>query len=105
MPLRRQMETEIMPKQVQYRLRTVTRYVVTRYESEVSEDRRSGTVGTSEQRGEYDNAATAYAVAYALCKAEHDAAGAPPGSMDFIYPEEPARAVSTQAACIGNIYA
>ena len=67
---------------VQYQVRTVSRFVVTRYEE--SDDARTG---ASETRGEYDNAEVAFEVAYALCKAEHDKSGEEPGSMNFIYPE------------------
>ena len=66
---------------VQYQVRTVSRFVVTRYEE--SDDARTG---ASETRGEYDNADVAFEVAYALCKSEHDASDEDVGSMNFIYP-------------------
>ena len=65
-------------------MRPVTRYVVTRYH----EDAREGGSGACgcDAKGEFDNERSAYDVAYALCKHEHNASGEPPGSMNFIYP-------------------
>lgn len=68
-----------MPKKVDYRVRPVTRYVVTRWEDG---DNSCG----SEQRGTFDNFQTAHEVAYALCKAEHDASDAAIDSAEFMYP-------------------
>ena len=68
---------------VEYKVRPITRYVVTRFHED-------GDNAGCDQHGTYDNAGTAYTVAYALCKAEHDKSGAPAGSMDFIYPDLPA---------------
>lgn len=65
---------------IEYKVRPVTRYVVTRYE-------RRGNAGGSEQQGEFDNAATAYAVGYALCRAEHERLGWPVGDERIQYPE------------------
>ena len=67
---------------VEYRVRPVTRYVVTRWHQADN-----GHTGGCESRGEFDNAETAYAVAYALCKHEHDSAGTPLGDENFKYPE------------------
>lgn len=64
---------------IEYRVRPITRYVVTRFESG------ENSVGSS-TRGEYDNERTAYDVAYALCKAEHERLGFPLDSMEIIYP-------------------
>jgi hypothetical protein len=65
---------------VEYKVRTVTRYIVTRYEG--------GPNGASStQKGEYENGEIAHEVAYALCKSEHEASGKEVGSMDFRYPE------------------
>lgn len=75
---------------VEYRVKPVTRYIVTRFHDE-------GNTGGVEQRGEYDNGEIAYAVAYALCKAEHDKSGEPIDSMAFIYPEHPAGVTAEQA--------
>ena len=68
---------------VEYRVRPVTRYVVTRYhESE------SGRTGGVETKGEYDNADVAYQVAYALAKQEHETLGYPVGDERIIYPQQ-----------------
>ena len=67
---------------VEYKIRPVTRYVITRF---TDEDR----TRASETRGTYENGEVAYQVAYALCKMEHDASGEPVGSMNFIYPDAP----------------
>ena len=65
---------------IEYKVRPVTRYVVTRYESR-------GRAGGSEQHGEFDNADTAFAVAYALCRAEHERLGWPVGDERIQYPQ------------------
>ena len=65
---------------IEYKVRPVTRYVVTRYEG-------NGSVGTCEQRGEFDNVETAHAVAYALCRAEHERLGWSVGDERIQYPQ------------------
>jgi hypothetical protein len=65
---------------IEYKVRPVTRYVVTRYEQR-------GAAGGSEQQGEFDNAETAHAVAYALCRAEHERLGWPVGDERIQYPQ------------------
>ena len=67
---------------VQYQVRAVVRYVVTRWEE--SEDGRSG---GSTQCGEYGNNQIAYEVGYALCKAEHDRLGYPAADERIQYPK------------------
>ncbi len=71
---------------IQYRVRPITRYVVTRFESH--DDGNGRESGGSSERGQYDNAQIAFEVASALCKAEHDAAGTPPDDPNFIYPRQ-----------------
>jgi hypothetical protein len=74
---------------IEYRIRPVTRYVVTRFEQ--SEPNEHGVCsGGCDALGEFNNADTAYSVAYALCKLEHDKSGEEPGSMNFVYPDSPA---------------
>lgn len=73
-----------MPSKVEYRVRPVVRYIVTRHEQ--NQEGTRGTVGSS-MAGEYPNYDMAYAVGYALCKREHDLAGTPPGDENFIYPD------------------
>lgn len=65
---------------IEYRVRPVTRYVVTRYH----EDENSGGV---QGHGEFDNEEIAQAVGYALCKAEHDKLGWPLGDERILYPQ------------------
>lgn len=76
-------------KIIEYRVRPVTRFIVTRYEREASEDGRACTAGKSSTVGEYDNGDVAYQVGYAVCKAEHDRLGWPPGDMRIQYPDSP----------------
>jgi hypothetical protein len=68
---------------LEYRVRPITRYVVTRYEETVG-----GRTGGSSQCGEYDNADIAHEVAYALCKQEHDRLGFPLGDERIQYPKK-----------------
>jgi hypothetical protein len=73
-------------KTVEYRVRPVTRYVVTRFVGE--RDEAVGACG-SETRGEFDNIDVAYEVGYALAKAEHEQLGYPPGDERIKYPLRP----------------
>jgi hypothetical protein len=74
---------------VEYRVRPVTRYIVTRFHEE---DSPKGKAFGCDQRGEFDNAVMAYSVAYALCKLEHDLSGEPLDSANFVYPVDPMQA-------------
>ncbi len=76
---------------VEYRVRPTTRYTITRFES--NDEDRSGAVET---KGQYDNAAVAYEVAYALCRAEHERLGYPPGDERIQYPVNPAMAAAAE---------
>lgn len=73
---------------VEFQVRESRRFIVTRYQQ--TEHTRGST-----QKGEYVDPETAYQVAYALCKAEHDAAGTPPGDLGFIYPKHPTEGEAT----------
>jgi hypothetical protein len=64
---------------IEYRVRPVTRYVVTRFQ-------REGTSGASSTLGEYDNQQVAHEVAYAVAKAEHARLGWPLGDERIKYP-------------------
>jgi hypothetical protein len=66
---------------VEYKVRRISRFIVTRYHEEVGPPHLAG----SQTKGEYENPEVAYEVAYALCKAEHDAAET--GDPNFQYPE------------------
>lgn len=60
---------------VEYRVRPVTRYIVTRYDG-----------AGSTQIGEYPSVETAHSVGYAMCEAERIKAGEPLDSPAFVYP-------------------
>lgn len=74
---------------IEYRVRPVTRYVVTRHHED-----ESGRTGGTVSKGEFDNWAMAYEVAYALCKDEHERLGYPPADERIVYPMHPDRAAS-----------
>jgi hypothetical protein len=77
---------------VEYKVREVKRYIVTRYE----ESDRSGSCAT---RGEFDNFDTAYHVGYAMAKLEHENLGYPIDDMRIIYPEfKPVAAIGAEEA-------
>ena len=71
-----------MKELIEYRVRPVTRYFVTRYHEH-------GPMAGSTSHGEFDNADTAYHVAYALAKAEHGQLGWPIGDERLQYPLHP----------------
>lgn len=71
-----------MEPNIEYRVRPVTRYVVTKYEQ--NEVEKSGSV---RMLGEYDNEYIAQEVAYALCKADHERTGWSPGDTRIKYPD------------------
>lgn len=76
---------------VEYRVRKVERYVVTRWHGG---DKETG----SEERGEFANADTAFEVAYALCKQEHDRLGYPLDDERIQYPRHPNEAEAQRLA-------
>jgi len=77
-------------KNVQYQVRPVTRYIVTRYEYESSPDGLGRSAAGSTQKGpEYPNKEMAFEVATALCKQEHEQLGYPVGDERIKYPEMP----------------
>lgn len=78
------------PTLIEYRVREVKRYILTRFEEGADES--SGVNGSYAQsigRGEYDSAEAAYEVGYALARAEHEALGWPVGDERIRYPECP----------------
>lgn len=81
---------------IEYRVRPVTRYIITRFESR-NETGGKGSCGSS-VLGEHNNEETAREVAYALCKAEHDRLGWPPGDERIQYPEPLTDAVAVPTA-------
>lgn len=72
---------------IEYRVRKVERYIVTRWyrveRSDATDE--SG----CEERGEFDHADTAYEVAYALARNEHQQHGWPVGDERIQYPLHP----------------
>jgi hypothetical protein len=75
---------------IEYRVRPVTRYIVTRFER--GADNPGGTtrnVSSATTQGEFDNADTAYDVAYALCRQDHERKGWMPGDERIQYPQHP----------------
>ena len=70
--------------ELEFRVRPVTRYIVTRYAKANGPGHDAMSL---ECRGEYENADVAFEVGYALCKAEHDKLGWPPGDMRIQYPQ------------------
>lgn len=70
---------------IEYRLRPVTRFLVTRFERSCDGVCSIGSAGL----GEFDNEDTAYHVAYALAKADHERKGWPIGDERIQYPKRP----------------
>lgn len=75
-------ENKPMTEKIEYRVRMVPRYIVTRYHEFEGGRAACG----SETRGQYDNADVAYEVATALCKAEHERLGWDLGDERIQYP-------------------
>jgi len=73
---------------IEYRVRPVTRYVITRFETSGPDENGRGSSGCS-TKGEFDTEAVAYEVGYALCKAEHESKGWAPGDERILYPIPP----------------
>lgn len=84
---------------IEYRVRMVPRYIVTRYASVNHDDGTESDNGSS-QHGEFDNSETAYAVGYALCKAEHDRLGWHPGDERIQYPRRYEEDQAARAALV-----
>jgi len=79
-------------KHVEYQVREVKRYIVTRYENEVTQrdiDTDSEASGKSsiQGSGEYPNWDMAYQVGYALARLEHEQLGYDLGDMRIKYPQ------------------
>ena len=69
---------------VEYKIRPVTRYIVTRYHETSGP---GGDASGSECKGEFDNAESAYQVGYALAKHDHELLGYPLGDDRIQYPD------------------
>lgn len=72
---------------IEYRVRPVTRYIVTRHEKRT--DPRFDTPARSQtvEKGAFDRPDLAFEIAYALCKDEHDRLGWTPGDERIQYPK------------------
>lgn len=80
---------------IEYRVKRVERFIVTRYEVEAGPD---GSKGSVRQIGnEYDNSETAYEVGYALARADQERLNLPPGDMGVIFPNRPMEEASSVA--------
>lgn len=69
---------------VEYRVRKVERYIVTRYH-----EGPQGRTGGCEVKGEYDSADVAFEVGYALAKSEHERLGWTLDDERIQYPQHP----------------
>lgn len=71
-----------MTSKIEYRVRPVTRFIVTKFES-------SESAGQSTSHGEFDNYDTAYAVGYVLANADAQRLGLPLGDERVRFPDPP----------------
>lgn len=78
--------------EIEYRIRPVTRYIVTKYTYDDTQNK-----GGVEENGEYTNPDTAYQVAYALARADHIRLGYPIDDERIKYPKLPSEAASMPA--------
>lgn len=65
----------------EFRVRPVTRYIVTSYHAATDGN------ASSRTHGEFENPDTAYQVAYALCRQQHEQLGYAPGDERIQYPQ------------------
>ena len=76
-------------KRVEYRVKRVDRFIVTAWEKDIEPPGYGSSGGSPTVAGGgavYENFETAYAVAYALCKAKHEWLGYLPGDERVQYP-------------------
>jgi hypothetical protein len=67
---------------IEYRVKRVERFIVTRYE-----ESEGGHTGSVRQIGnEYDGFEVAYEVGYALARADQERLALPPGDMSVVFP-------------------
>ena len=76
-----------IPRKIEYKVRPVTRYIVTRFETITHPG--GAESGGSECKGEFNNLDVAYQVGYALCRDEHQRLGWALGDKRIKYPEQP----------------
>jgi hypothetical protein len=77
---------------IEYRIKSITRYIVTRHEG----GENAG--GVKQIGNEYNSYDTAYEVGYAVCRMEHERLGWPVGDGRIIYPEIRAETVNVSKA-------
>lgn len=75
---------------IEYSIRPITRYIVTRYETSGPDENGRGSGGCAQIGGEYSTAEGAYEVGYAMCRVEHDRLGWELGDGRIQYPQHPA---------------
>jgi len=85
-------ESEEVSMSVEYRIKEVKRYIVTRCYNITGPGQSSGGV---EERGEFQNADIAWEVGYALCKAEHERLGYPVDDERIQYPRHPSSSIAS----------
>lgn len=79
-------------KKLEYRIKPITRFVVTKYEEWGEPDNspsQSALTRNVSEAGTFDNPDMAWEVGYALCKERHRLIGWPPGDESIQYPEHP----------------
>lgn len=81
-----------MSELIEYRVKPVTRYIVTRFEKREGGVCSIGSIG----RGEFDRADIAYEVAYALAKRDHESKGWPLDDPRIKYPIRPTEPPSAE---------
>ncbi|MBY3073413.1 hypothetical protein HFO71_24160 [Rhizobium laguerreae] len=80
---------------IEYSIRPITRYIVTRYETSGPDENGRGVGGSTQIGGEYSTAEGAYEIGYAVCRVEHQQLGWAAGDDRIKYPIHPA--VAAQA--------
>jgi hypothetical protein len=81
---------------IEYSIRPITRYIVTRYETSGPDENGRGYGGSAQIGGEYSTAEGAYEVGYAVCKVEHERLGWPVDDDRIQYPQHPAVAAQAE---------
>lgn len=75
---------------IEYSIRPITRYIVTRYETSGPDENGRGSGSCAQIGAEYSTAEGAYEVGYAVCKVEHERLEWPAGDDRIQYPQHPA---------------
>lgn len=75
-------------EKLEYRVRKVTRYIVTEWHSYKEASVKGGDSGGSQSYGEFDSAAEAHKVAYALAVQARQENGWAPGDERLVFPTQ-----------------